>query len=467
MNVLNYSYLHRFAVRSGRLGGQLLALCASLLGLTGAAWAKKNGVDQAACRVCHDAGLTAEVTLNASTLTPISGETVRLTVTIRRPNMAVGGLHLRTNGNGTLRVVAGQGTRLEGAMAITHTQPKMATGSGASASVTFLADWVAPAGMSYVEFELGAVAGNNDGKAHGDGLGEADDAVGYAFLSLPVGCGEGNVYYQDLDGDGFGGEGARTVRACSRPPGYADRAGDCNDTDAMIHPGAPERCNGLDDNCNGEIDEGLPLLTLYPDGDGDGYGRPSDMTMMGCGPRFGWGVGDQDCDDNDPEVYPGAMEQCNGKDNDCNGRIDDGARPRCGQGLCTAFAPSCERANECRPGQPMPERCNLLDDDCDGEVDNGDDEVLCGAGRRCDRAAGRCVAATGGGGGGSGTGAGGEGGGGGVRRGASGGCAMGAGGSASLLGLLVVCFVLAWATRRARARGVSGPPGGPIERARD
>jgi hypothetical protein len=82
------------------------------------------------------------------------------------------------------------------------------------------------------------------------------------------------------------------------------RAADCDDGDPEVHPRAIEVCNGKDDNCNGEVDEGF-------DADGDGYSA--------CG------LGDEpaDCDDADPSVYPGAPEVCSGKDNDCNGVVDD------------------------------------------------------------------------------------------------------------------------------------------------
>ncbi|NVM20523.1 MAG: putative metal-binding motif-containing protein, partial [Desulfobacterales bacterium] len=51
---------------------------------------------------------------------------------------------------------------------------------------------------------------------------------------------------------------------------------DCNDTDPNINPGAAEVCNGLDDNCDGDTDEGC--MTYYRDADADGYGNPSDST---------------------------------------------------------------------------------------------------------------------------------------------------------------------------------------------
>lgn len=112
----------------------------------------------------------------------------------------------------------------------------------------------------------------------------------------------GNV---DRDGDGFQG----------------DR--DCNDDDAAIHPQAVERCNGLDDNCNGDVDEGL-AIQLWRDADGDGWGDGS-VSVESCAPDLK-GYSDQsgDCDDRDPLVHPAAGEHCTptNTDDDCDGLVD-------------------------------------------------------------------------------------------------------------------------------------------------
>ena len=128
----------------------------------------------------------------------------------------------------------------------------------------------------------------------------------------------------DFDGDGFG-RSDETLVGCSAPAYFADTAGDCDDDDAMVYPGADEWCNGADDDCDGEVDElgAVDGETWYADTDGDGYGSP-DEAVDSCSGLAGYVDNDGDCDDTDDTTYPGAIEGCDGVDKDCDGEASDG-----------------------------------------------------------------------------------------------------------------------------------------------
>jgi len=111
------------------------------------------------------------------------------------------------------------------------------------------------------------------------------------------------LWYQDADGDGYGNP-AFTVQQCTQPVGYVTNNTDCNDNNASINPGATtELCNGVDDNCNGQIDEGLPSNTYYRDADGDAYGNQA-VSTQACVAPAGYVTDDTDCNDNDPKEHP-------------------------------------------------------------------------------------------------------------------------------------------------------------------
>ncbi len=135
-------------------------------------------------------------------------------------------------------------------------------------------------------------------------------------------------WYIDADGDGFGDERSKTPVQCQAPneqytvTGEVGGPFDCDDTRADRYPSAPELCNNLDDDCDGEVDEGLDQ-----DGDGDGHFSMSSCSVLG-----------DDCDDNNAAVHPGAEELCDNLDNNCDGRVDEtypGRGASCtGAGVC-------------------------------------------------------------------------------------------------------------------------------------
>ena len=97
------------------------------------------------------------------------------------------------------------------------------------------------------------------------------------------------------------------------------REDDCDDNNASVYPGAEEICDNLDNDCNDEVDDGLDLITVYEDLDGDGFGN-DDMSRIACGANFNETEIAGDCDDNNSSIYPGAEEiPNNGIDEDCDG----------------------------------------------------------------------------------------------------------------------------------------------------
>lgn len=136
-------------------------------------------------------------------------------------------------------------------------------------------------------------------------------------------------YYADVDGDGYGNPNSVSA-ACTQPAGYVINKTDCNDNNASIHPGAVETCNGIDDDCDGQIDEGVQTV-YYPDVDGDGYGNTA-SAVKACSPPAGYITTGGDCNDNNATIHPGATEICgNFIDDDCDEQVDEG---------CTSTTPS-------------------------------------------------------------------------------------------------------------------------------
>ena len=97
---------------------------------------------------------------------------------------------------------------------------------------------------------------------------------------------------------------------------------DCDDTDEDVHPGAFELCNGVDDDCDGSVDEDV-ALTFYEDADGDGYGDIN-AAIEACEQPADTVTDGTDCADDNPDNFPGADEYCDGADNDCDGDTDEG-----------------------------------------------------------------------------------------------------------------------------------------------
>ena len=286
----------------------------------------------------------------------------------------------------------------------------------------------------------------------------------------------------DLDGDGYQRDDpANGCPNADNPPGQAL---DCNDMDSGIHPGITASCGGLeggtpfcatynlcdgvDNDCDGEVDEGC--LPINCDQDQDGFQNSS----AGCTPPVGQEDCDDtnpmiypgapdicgdtilqncntdtlcdddadgdgynasvDCDDTNPDVHPGAIEVCNGIDDNCNGLVDEGnpdplgnpmvdvycnddndgvcgVNPGPGRCVCTKVIPNAtlDTGNRAMCGgedfsapasprclfAPQPadrEQCDPLDHDCDGRIDDPYGDNLLEMGTECGPDTGECVA---------------------------------------------------------------------------
>ena len=216
---------------------------------------------------------------------------------------------------------------------------------------------------------------------------------------------EGGVqadWYPDVDGD-LHGDLTGGVTTCPAPAGYVADAADCDDTRSDVYPGAAERCDGFDEDCDGVIDEAAVDASIWHrDGDGDGYGDAATAQAV-CDAPEGYVADGTDCDDIAADIHPTRVEVCDGLDNDCDGYHDDDdldldptSRTRWyvdddedGYGSPTVSAETCvapegyvERGLDCDDARPEinPDAAEICDpanddEDCDTYADEADPSV--------------------------------------------------------------------------------------------
>lgn len=131
------------------------------------------------------------------------------------------------------------------------------------------------------------------------------------------------TWYADSDADTFG-DNANTIKSCSQPTGYVSVNTDCNDANPYTNPSASEICDGIDNDCSGDIDDkAIDAKLFYSDSDSDGYGDLNSNTEC-CDIPSGYSDNSSDCDDTNANVNPSHTEDCwDSVDNDCDGIIDE------------------------------------------------------------------------------------------------------------------------------------------------
>ncbi|MCB9665237.1 MAG: putative metal-binding motif-containing protein, partial [Alphaproteobacteria bacterium] len=212
--------------------------------------------------------------------------------------------------------------------------------------------------------------------------GKDDDCDGHVDEDVAI------TAWQDRDGDGWGDPG-RARRVCTLPPDGVTNDLDCDDLDPRKAPELPEACDGRDNDCDGEVDEGVEV-PFYVDADGDGHGVAGGTPSMGCFLPRGHARAADDCDDTDPLAWTDAPERCDGHDNDCDGSVDedalaellwadvdgdgygDPAVRRLGCGAADGVAANgldCDDGDALLNPDTVEVRGNGVDDDCDGWKD--------------------------------------------------------------------------------------------------
>jgi len=180
----------------------------------------------------------------------------------------------------------------------------------------------------------GTDAYDDDGDGFSEADGDCDDADATIYPGADEFCDgidsdcdgtvdeaaslDASIWFADADGDGFG-NGLVFAPSCSQPVGYSADDTDCDDTDSSVYPGATEYCDGVDNDCDGIVDNDVVTATWYADADLDGYGDDT-TAITSCSIVSGAVLVGGDCNDADAAIHPWATDICDdGIDQDCDG----------------------------------------------------------------------------------------------------------------------------------------------------